>query len=277
MLKKLFKYEWKATSKSLIVVHAIVLIFAVLTKILFVVSGGLEQESDIAGKSVIAGLFLFLSIIVIATAAIFTVIFIGFRFYKNVFTDQGYLTNTLPVTPQQIIISKGLVGLIWEVLDIIIVIAAFFIIAADGEMLRELTSVVKESIKYLFNGETALSAWLVLITVVLSPVVYILEMYVSVALGNLFSGHKLLGAVGAFAGIYTVQQIVMIITLGITGYKAFSVTVVYPENVTEAQVQMHALKMVDTTMLVNLILSLIAIIASFLVTKYIMTKKLNLQ
>ncbi len=269
MLKKLFKYEWKATSRSLMVIHAIVLIFAVITRIFFAVSGGLE------GSSVIAGLFLFLSVMVICTAAIFTVIFIGFRFYKNVFTDQGYLTNTLPVTSQQIIISKGLVGLIWEVLDIIIVIAAIFIIAADGEMLRELTSVVKESIKYLFNGEAALSAWLVLITIVLSPVVYILEMYVSVALGNLFSGHKLLGAVGAFAGIYIVQQIIMIITLGITGYKAFATTTTYSADAVEVQVR--GLQMLDTTMLVNLILSLIAIIASFLVTKYIMTKKLNLQ
>ena len=65
-------------------------IHAILTRISLAVSGGLESDS------LLVGLMIMLSVMVIFTAVIFTMIFVGFRFYKSVFTDQGYLTNTLP-------------------------------------------------------------------------------------------------------------------------------------------------------------------------------------
>ncbi len=268
MLKKLFKYEWKEISKSLIILHGIVLLFAVLTRISFAVSGGLNENSTIAG------LFFFLSIMVIGTAAIFTVVFIGYRFYKDVFTDQGYLTNTLPVTPQQIIISKGLTGILWMVLDIIVVIAAIFIIMADKETFSNLSQLMKEVIGYLFHGRSLLTGCLIVATIVLTPFVSVLKMYVSVSIGSLLSGHKLLGSVGVYAGIYVVEQIIMIITIAVTG-NSFISSSLESENAWEMQVT--GVQIANTTMIINLIISLIIFIAGFLVTKYIMTKKLNLQ
>lgn len=269
MLGKLFKHEWKNASRTLLVVHGIVLVFAVLSRIFFAISGGLESES------MLAALLIILSVMVIFTAVVFTIVFVGFRFYKSVFTDQGYLTNTLPVTPQQIMVSKGLVGVIWIVFDVIIVFAAVLILAANGEMFRVMGEVFAETFKYLFSGDAELSVWLTLVSVILAPFAIVIEMYVSVALGNLLSGHKVLGAVGAFVAISAVQQIVATITMAFTGYKAFAVEA----KAVNASVSMqtNALQMVDTTFLVSLLITIVFMVTGFLLTKYIMTKRLNLQ
>ena len=249
MLRKLFKYEWKAASQTLIVLHAIVLLFAVFTRISFEVRGGIEEDSAISG------LLLFLSIMITVTAAIFTVIFIGYRFYKSVFTDEGYLTNTLP-------------------LDIVIVFAAVFIIVGDRALFEELAVNVKKTAYYLFRGNVAVTTWLVLITVVLTPFAYMLKMYASVSLGSLFSGHKLLGAVGSYIGIYIVEQIIMFLTIAITGNQDSTPTTIQLGIV---KTEVEGLQLMNTTLAINIILTLVIMFVGFFVTKYIMTKKLNLQ
>lgn len=269
MLRKLLKHEWKSASRTLLVVHGIVLLFAVLTRISLAVSGGLESDS------LLAGLMIMLSVMVIFTAVIFTMIFVGFRFYKSVFTDQGYLTNTLPVTPQQIMVSKGLVGVIWEVLDFMIVIAAVLILVANGEVFRDMGTIIHEAFRFLFSGDASLGVWLTLISLILAPFAIVIEMYVSVAVGNLLSGHKVLGAVGAFVAISTVQQIIATITMGLTSYKAFAVKSEVEAN--SVSLHANALEVMDTTMLVSLIIIIVFMVAGYLVTKYIMTKRLNLQ
>lgn len=118
MLGKLFKHEWIAISKLLVVIHGFILIFAILSRIFFEVSGGVDmaisgEVNDIV--EIIAALIIFAIVLFICCAAMFTSVYIAYRFYKNVFTDQGYLTNTLPVTPTQIIVSKGLTALLWTV------------------------------------------------------------------------------------------------------------------------------------------------------------------
>lgn len=42
MLGKLFKHEWIAISKLLVVIHGFILIFAILSRLFFEVSGGIE-------------------------------------------------------------------------------------------------------------------------------------------------------------------------------------------------------------------------------------------
>ena len=110
MLGKLFKYEWRSISKLLLPIHGFVLLFALLSRFYFTISGGtdalLNTDSTIIGT--LTMLLIFALVIVISSIAIFTYIYSGYHFHKNVFTDQGYLTNTLPVTPSQLCFQKNL-------------------------------------------------------------------------------------------------------------------------------------------------------------------------
>ena len=61
---------------------------------------------DLAGIDIMLGLSIFFYVLAIAAGSIAVTVCVAVRYYKNVYTDEGYLTNTLPVTARQIVISK---------------------------------------------------------------------------------------------------------------------------------------------------------------------------
>lgn len=269
MLGKLFKHEWKTASKMLLLVHAFVLLFAVLSRIYLEICGGLNAISDMnSAASIVAFTMILLMVFGIISAAFFTYVYVAYRFYKNVFTDQGYLTNTLPVTPMQIIVSKGLVGVIWSVIDMIVLSAALMILIADGRVFADIIDFLGH-IPY-----DSMMFWLVLISMILSPFIMALQGYFCVAVGNLFGGHKVLGAIGVFIGTYTVEQIISIVIMAFTGYQLFNTSHTSTNVEIGIQTMMDSL---NSTVIVSLIFSILCAAVFWFVTKYIVTKKLNLQ
>ena len=85
MLGKLFKYEWRSISKLLLPIHGFVLLFALLSRFYFTISGGtdalLNTDSTIIGT--LTMLLIFALVIVISSIAIFTYIYSGYHFYKK--------------------------------------------------------------------------------------------------------------------------------------------------------------------------------------------------
>ena len=79
MLGKLFKYEWRSISKLLLPIHGFVLLFALLSRFYFTISGGtdalLNTDSTIIGT--LTMLLIFALVIVISSIAIFTYIYSG--------------------------------------------------------------------------------------------------------------------------------------------------------------------------------------------------------
>ncbi len=191
MLGKLFKYEWRSISKLLLPIHGFVLLFALLSRFYFTISGGtdalLNTDSTIIGT--LTMLLIFALVIVISSIAIFTYIYSGYHFYKNVFTDQGYLTNTLPVTPSQLLLSKEL------------------------------------------------------------------------------------ASIGAYVGIYVVQQIFGLIQLVVWGY--FGSTTIMRVNIYSNNYSFGTF--LNPILITGLIFNIILIAVCWMGSKYIMTKRLNLQ
>ena len=95
MLGKLFKYEWRSISKLLLPIHGFVLLFALLSRFYFTISGGtdalLNTDSTIIGT--LTMLLIFALVIVISSIAIFTYIYSGYHFHKNVFTSHPAYGN----------------------------------------------------------------------------------------------------------------------------------------------------------------------------------------
>jgi hypothetical protein len=89
MLKKLFKYEWKASSRILLAVYGIVILFSVLSRLLMEASGIRSGNGSLRRLETASALVLMISVVLIGSSIIFTWIFIAYRFYKSVFTEQG--------------------------------------------------------------------------------------------------------------------------------------------------------------------------------------------
>ena len=108
MLKKLIKYDYKAVLKYWWI--------AALSSLAFAFVGGgcitiLNSDKELTGNAlVLATLGMVLVIISFVAFILLSEIFIFLRFYKNLFTDEGYLTFTLPVKRSSILSSKLIVS-----------------------------------------------------------------------------------------------------------------------------------------------------------------------
>lgn len=225
MLKKLFKYEWKAFWK---VPTAINVFLGIMTFIGIISLASPFWELDIRGIEIMLGLAVFFYILAIAAGSIGVTIAITARYYKNIYTDEGYLTNTLPVTARQIILSKLFVGVIWSfITGAAVSISVFSLIYtaslsySDVNIFYEFWQDFPEFLRS-FREEVKISfflfLFLVLIYLVLSTALSILKLYTAIALGQLFSRHKVAGAVMWYIGEYVVFEIITSFLRGIPSY-----------------------------------------------------------
>lgn len=104
MLKKLLKYDFSAVIK--------LWSLGALAVLLLSAGGGLcirilSSNRPLHGIiNLVAGLGTFLSVLSVVAFSILTFILLAMRYYKNFFTDEGYLTFTLPVKLHTVINSK---------------------------------------------------------------------------------------------------------------------------------------------------------------------------
>ena len=118
MLKKLFKYEWIFFWK----VPTAINVFLVIVTIVGIISlASPFWELDVWGIDILLGLAIFFYIMAIVACSIAVTVYVAVRYYKNIYTDEGYLTNTLPVTARQIVLSKLFTSIIWTMLTGIVV------------------------------------------------------------------------------------------------------------------------------------------------------------
>ena len=124
MLKKLIKYDLKYGAKIFIVIHALLWIAAIFGRVFF-----LDRiDFDAPAEQLVSVLVLFFSafVLLFSVVSLATALLIAARFYKNLFTDEGYLTWTLPASPVQQLWAKILSGCIWNILDLILLYSATF-------------------------------------------------------------------------------------------------------------------------------------------------------
>ncbi len=109
MLKKLLKYDFKAVLKIWWIAAAAVLVLSPVAGLCLKVTNSMRSFPAVV--EVVAVLGLVLGYIALLVFVLLTVIVLAMRFYKNFFTDEGYLTFTLPVRRGQLLNSKLIVSL----------------------------------------------------------------------------------------------------------------------------------------------------------------------
>lgn len=134
MFVKLLKHEWKASAKLLIILSACMLGLAVLMGFDLQIIESLIADSYKANAatdtmmSVPAILFAFFCYLAFILYVAGVPLILLNRFYKSRFTDEGYLTFTLPVKPSQIFLSTAVNMLIWMVIMACVLLLSLMII-----------------------------------------------------------------------------------------------------------------------------------------------------
>lgn len=279
MLRKLIKYDFKALSRYLIVIHAMLLITAVLGRLLFV--GRLMSDpgrlSNAGAIATIIGIIIY--VILFMTAVFGTMLMIAICFYKNLYSDEGYLTHTLPVTRGQLLISKTVSGSVWMLLDMMMVILSLFILVLTRPVLDSFSSSWDELLSAMgFPASTGYGKILLAFAVlfIVSAVGNVVLIYVSITIGQLFSNHRVLGAVVVYFVINTIVSIICSIAGTVFSMSSFihaadesSFVMMVNDGVIY---QVYA-----RVFLFSLVLEIILAIGAYTVTYLLMQKKLNLN
>ncbi len=203
MVKKLFKHEILYYLRSMLPIYVIVLAIAALSRtILF-----FETDNtlyDILSSSSITS-FVVASIVCLVLTIIFTIV----RYYRNLFTAEGYLSFTLPVTPAQHLWVKLLTATLVQVASTVIVLAAVCIVIS-GDPLNEL---IKAGVYLLEMPERAIrdNYWMFAIEfsliTLLSGVFSTLLFYSCITIGQMFNKNRVAAAVGVYVGYQIVTQV----------------------------------------------------------------------
>ena len=205
MVKKLIKHEFMALGRMLVPMYIILLGLSIITRIIMFFENDSVIYSIISGSSVVV---LIIGLIVSTT---YTIVSCIIRFYRNLFSKEGYLTFTLPVSVEAHLGTKLFTAVVAYIASLAVIFSAFCI-ATSGELLVELFKAAgfiinkaSESIGADLIFYIVELAILTLVSICSSFLLY----YACMCIGQLAKRSRILLALGVFFGYYYLTQIIV--------------------------------------------------------------------
>ena len=197
MLGKLLKHEFRATSRVLPVLYGI----SALSVLLCFLFHRLHID-------LLTGTTGIISIVGLVAVMLLTIVLIISRYYKSMYSNEGYLSGTLPVSNNMMIFSKALVAFVWVALSALIclfLLIAFVSIFSDPlDMLR--------AIGQLIGSYTLAKQAIVFFMVIgiLESLYFIAGVYFAITLSNTppFQKMGIGGAVVIYIVYYTIASVI---------------------------------------------------------------------
>lgn len=303
MLGKLIKHEWKATWKF----PALISLFAVILTLLGVwsfkapfwnnlVTGNLEKLTffDIAAFALLAMYFVYICIALYAI-----MIYFAIRFYKNMYTDEGYLSHTLPVKPSAHIFSKTLVSGTWYIGSTILMLASMIwllssfvstIFTSAGMTPADMATLKAYGLDFslshfaeAFNSISSIPFWLFAMLLVLTGLFScyssMLIIYVCISIGQLFKKHKVIASILTYLVVTTILSTVLTIAMIPVSFSMMlnGNYLVLMESADPVTIMVAPYAMMAPLFIISVICTIVFSAVSYFVTEYIMRRKLNLD
>ena len=270
MVKKLFKHEFLAALRLWLPMQIILLAVALFGRIVQLF------ETDTTAYDIVFGSSTVIYVLAIFTSLLLTMIFGIIRFYKNLFSHEGYLSFTLPVTTEQHITVKTVVAACSMLGSLLVVFISFAVFTA-GEVFVEVMKAVSYLIKRFIGefGGVNFAFYLVegIALVAVSLLGGFLLYYACIALGQTFKKNRVLGAVGVYFIYYTIVQIFSTVLMIIVAFWAdmpfFEAIVNFIDTCPEG--------FVHIVLIGSLVSALVMTAVYFLIVRLVIRKKLNLE
>lgn len=266
MLGKLLKYEIKATARTFLPMYALLIVFALINKFFMAVNSDYLKIPRIIAMSVF--------VVIIVGICVMTLIVTIQRFNKNLLTDEGYLSFTLPVKAHTHIDSKMIVSLMWVFLSVIVSFISIFVMTVNEKTIIHISRSIDQFMT-VFNSLGS-GGYVILLEgilfVIIAALCSIVTIYAAITIGNMSSKHKLLVGVGAYLAFGIIEQIIMSIII-----TSFGGTVQhYFESLNRATMsaQVGAIQLL---MLGMIIFTLVFGAVYYILTNWMLKKKLNLE
>ncbi len=268
MLAKLLKYDFVALSRILVPVHLIALAVGVVALVCFGFARMMTNDDTILALGPMAALGFTgggICILVLAAAPVATFVIVVRRWYVNLFTDEGYLTLTLPVGPGAHVASKTIVGFAWMLIDLAILVVLFVSVMAvlSGDVSVMYRGFLESGSLDMLGRWARLSSFIQVLAILLLA-------YASLALGSVAaSRHRVAAGVGIFVGASWLVGLVSAFASVTATYLA------YPDSFVSA-LSFPPPAMAYLTSTVGLVLWLAFAAALYAFCVYLLKNKVNL-
>lgn len=203
MLKKLLKYDLKKIYKILVIFYSLAIFFGILTRIFLNIDNSTIMY--IIGQ-ICSGvtISMFFNIIINNIMRLWS------NFTINFYKDEGYLTNTLPVTRKQLYLSKFLSTIITMLTSIIIIIITLFIAYYSKENLQVLKEFLT-SIATIYDSNIIKLLFIIFLVLFLELILMVQAGYNGIIIGHTKNNNKMgLSILYGFISYITAQVIILI-------------------------------------------------------------------
>ena len=270
MLGKLIKHEFKATYRVFLLFYAVLVVFTFIGKL--VVTNGMTPIEALNG------IMIAIYVLYIVALVVATFLYLIFRYYKNLFSDEGYLMFTLPVKPWMLFFTKIITSLVWNISTAILTIGSIAILVIKPEMMNEMKIMLRIASNYL-KTEIGISMSLVVSIIIIGALISFIHgmmmIYTSINIGQLAGKHRVMGSVAAYIVIYSIQQVISVVYM-FAGQALGGMNFITLEGSAAAEVEM-TVEIFKSALSYSYILSIVLIIVFFIISNYILNKKLNLE
>jgi len=204
MFGKVFKYEMKAVRRILLPLYGamilVALLFGLTTSMTTDFSGvgeGLPVIVDIA--EIILSTLFFTGL---TACGVITFVVLIRRFYSDFLGSEGYLQLALPVTTNVHLAARTLTAFLWTLLSGVTALLSLAVLVFIFSFeIQDLAGFFRDILNAIRSLEIPpLSMILLLLAGLASCLSGIAHLYASIAIGSLWSGHRMIGSVLAYIG-----------------------------------------------------------------------------
>lgn len=284
MLRKLMKHEWIATRRILLPVNLTILLITCIGCI-FLGTDILQGENSLPLVVLLIILYALSMLVLCMVSSIYLLV----RFYKNLFSREGYLMFTLPVTPAQLLNSKLIVALLWSFFNSLLMIASIFALGFSSGyyvaghssstdksafltgLLSALSGEAQDSVSFQeVFGYTPLELLLLCtVCIIISAFFSMVMGYLAIALGQLIEKYKVACSIAFYIALYICTQIITSIIMIVVNIDTLLGDTQAISSLTGSIYQ--------TVLPSSAILNLILGILFYIITSWILHKKINLD
>ena len=216
MLGQLIKHEFRATRRAVPFVYLITLAMA-----------GVNYLTVRLGIQWLFTLTMVFLILLAVSEVIVTYVLVISRFYKNLYSNEGYLMHTLPVRPRDLLVSKVVISVAWMAASYLVLLGVFLVVIAAAAAQNHQTlsglydSIIQGSgITHIVS--VPLAAFLIALYGLLSICYVLAQVFFSIAFGSTARFHKqgVAGPIVTFLVVYFAMQMlalafIVIVPLGV--------------------------------------------------------------
>lgn len=270
MVKKLFKHEFLAMLRLWLPMQVILVAVALFGRFIQLF------ETDTQAYRIVFGSATVIYILALIASVFLTLVFGIVRFYKNLFSCEGYLSFTLPITANQHILAKSVVATASMVGTVLVAFLSFMIFTV-GEVFIE----VMKAAGYLIGrfsetfgagntvGYIAEGILLILVFIAMTYLLY----YGCIALGQTFKKNRVVGAVGVYFIYYAITQVIGTIIILVCNVLANTGFFIAIADFIDAQPEFS----IHLIMIILLVWAAVLAGIYYLVIRWVIRNKLNLE